>query len=212
MKNPIIIIGGGGHAKVVIELIEAINSYNIKGVLDPNLINQTEILGYPVLGNDDELKGLFKSGICHATIGIGSNGDNQLRRKLWLKAMKEGYNFPTLIHPNAVISPSAKIGEGCQVFPNVVIHTEAKINKLCVINTGVIVEHECQVGINVFISSGALLCGKCKIGNDSFIGARVCLIPKVELARKTLVAAGAVVINNNHQPSLRLKGVPAHIF
>jgi len=211
MKNQILVIGGGGHAKVLIELLEETNKYELVGIIERGLTANEEVLGYPVLGDDKTLKTMFSMGVHKAVIGIGSRGSNFKRAKVWKMAMDLGFKFPTLIHPHSYVSPRAKIAEGCQILVGAVVNTDVIIGPISVINTRVVVEHECNIGLNVFIGTGSTMCGKVLVGDHSFIGANTCLLPEVEIGSNCLVAAGSVV-TKTFPSATKIKGVPAKAF
>ena len=211
MKDSILVIGGGGHAKVLIELLEETHTYELVGIIDRGLTTNEEVLGYPVLGDDKTLKAMFSMGVHKAVMGIGSRGSNFQRAKVWKKAMDLGFNFPTLIHPHSYVSPRANISEGCQILVGAVVNTDVVIAPISVINTRVVVEHECKIGLNVFIGTGSTMCGKVIVGDHSFIGANACLLPDVEIGSNCLVAAGSV-LTKTFPSATNIKGVPAKAF
>jgi sugar O-acyltransferase (sialic acid O-acetyltransferase NeuD family) len=211
MKDSILIIGGGGHAKVLIELLEEINKYELVGIIDHSLTTNEEVLGYPVLGNDKTLTTMFSMGVHKAVVGIGSRGSNLQRAKVWKMAIDLGFNFPTLIHPHSYVSSRAKISEGCQILVKAVVNTDVIIGPISVINTSVVVEHECKIGFNVFTGTGSTMCGKVIVGDHSFIGANACLLPEIEIGTNCLVAAGAL-LTKKFPSSTNVKGVPAKPF
>lgn len=169
--------GASGHAKVIMDILEA-NQIRIDGLIDDNPeIN--ELLGYPVFHQCNDLSPL-----------IISIGNNQIRRRI---AEKLDVEFGTAIHPSAVVSPSAKIGEGTVVMPGAVINADAVIGKHCIINTGASVDHECIIGDYVHISPHATLCGNVHVGEGSWVAAGSVVLPGVKIGKWSVIGAGSVV-------------------
>lgn len=193
----ILILGGGGHSKPVIDAIRAENAYDPVGIIDPGLEKGAEVLGVPVLGGDGMLEELQHTSIQYAAIGIGSKGDNRLRRIVYNNALKFGFEFPMIVHPSAIVSNDAHVSEGCQVMAGAVLNPSSYIGLISVINTGVIVEHDCHVGENVFTGPGAVLCGSVEIGKDAFIGASTCFVPGVKVKRSAFVPALSLVTKDS---------------
>ena len=181
----VIIIGGGGHAKVVIDCIKREKKFEIVSVLDDNpAIHQ--ILNYAVLPrNELEVHNNAKV--------ILAIGNNTTRKKI---AEEVNLNFATTIHPSAVISQYAKIGKGTQIFAGAVVNAGAVIGEHCIINTGAIVEHDCILENFVHVSPNAALSGGVKIGSCSHIGIGANVIQNVTIGSNVTIGAGAVVISN----------------
>lgn len=200
--NDIIIVGGGGLCKMFIDLIRLNKAYNIHGIIDASLPVGTEILGVPVIGNDDDLPRLFAEGYMTAINAIGSiSADNKggafnLRRKIALKIKDAGFYMPTLIHPSAQISPSAQLGEGVIVMENAVIGSEAIIGDDALINTGAIVSHDCIIGAHSRISPGAVLAGDVKIGENALIGMGSTLYLGISVGENAIISNGQNVFGN----------------
>jgi len=210
-KEKIVIAGGGGHAKVIIDMILSIGKYEIVGIIDPLLSVKSKVLNIKVLGDDSVFKGLHKKGVKLAALGIGSWGDNSVRGKVYEKIKKMGFSFPTLIHPGSYVSRYAKISDGVHVMAGACIQPNANIGENSVINTCAVVEHDCCLGNNVYLSSNSTLAGKVVVKDSAFIGAGTTVIPEITIGKKTLVAAGAVVIRGI-KDGKKVKGVPAKYF
>ena len=204
MSKPIIIIGKGSHSKVIKDIIETTNQYHVAGYLD-NAIDEyytDNDIFYDNLANMKQYKDLYSF-----IIAIGSN---HIRQKLFHKLEVKIDQYATLIHPTAVVSPSAKIGYGTVVMPNAVINADSIIGKHVIINTGAIVEHDNQIGDYVHISPNATLAGGVKVGEASHIAINAAVIPLIEIGERCIVGAGATVINNVKTESTVI-GTPAKI-
>lgn len=204
----IALIGGGGHARVLIDLIRTSGEYEIVGILDRQLKFGIQVMGITVLGNDDGLLELYGNGIKNACIAVGSVRDNTKRKDLYEKVKQKGFNMPSLIHPNSIVSKNIKLSEGVQIMVGAIIQTGCMIGKNTIINTGAVVEHDCTVGNHVQVCPGAVISGGCSISDGAFIGVGATLIEGINVGRTSIVAAGAVVINDVPE-NTTVRGVPA---
>lgn len=206
----IILLGGGGHCRVLIGLLMAQGpKWKIEGILDPSLKPGSEIMGVRVLGNDSMLKSLKAKGISNACVAIGSVRDNSIRKAVHELAIDKGFTLPALVHPSAVVSPYADINSpGIQVMAGAVIQPSTIIGENSIINTGVIIDHDCKIGPHVHISPGAVLSGGVEVCEGAFIGAGAVLIQGVKVGIGAVVGAGAVVIKDVPANTVA-KGVPA---
>lgn len=170
--------GASGHAKVIIDILEA-SGEKIDGLVDDNL-EVEQLQGYPVLHGS---KGMSPF--------IVSIGVNAVRKKVAEKL--KGVEFGKAIHPSAIVSPSASIREGTVVMQGAVIQADVRIGKHCIINTGASVDHECIISDYAHISPHSTLCGNVQIGEGSWIGAGTTVIPDVKIGRWSVVGAGSVV-------------------
>lgn len=207
-KDKIIILGGGGHAKVLIELIIALGQYEVIGILDQRFEVGTKILDVPVLGKDEIIPALYKKGIKNACIGIAGTKNNINRRRLYEKVKANGFFVPALNHPNSIISDNAKFSEGVQVMAGAMIQTQSLIGKNTIINTGAIIEHDCNIGKYVHICPGAVICGGGTVDEGAFVGAGSTVIQGIKIGKDTTIAAGSVVVNDVTDGTM-VKGIPA---
>lgn len=207
--NKIVLIGGGGHARVLIDLIRMSGKFEIAGVLDSRLEKGKLILEIPVLGSDNVLAELYGKGVRNACIAVGSIKDNNKRKMLYEKVRQAGFETPVLIHQQTVISKSAaRISSAAQIMAGAVIQTGVLIGENTIINTGAIVEHDCNVGSHVHICPGAVISGGCTIGEGAFIGVGATVIQGVNIGNGAVIGAGSVVIDNVPDGA-EVKGVPA---
>ena len=206
--DKIIIIGGGGHARVLKELIVAIERFEIIGVLDPLLKAGTEVMGLPVLGNDDLLSELFVKGVKNACIAVGSIKDNNKRKTLYEHVNRIGFTVPPLIHQRSIISNESEIREGVQIMAGAVIQAGSIIGEDSIINTGAIVDHDCVVGMHVHICPGVVISGGCAIGEGAFIGTGATIIQGIKIGKDAVIGAGSVVVKDVPDGAV-VKGVPA---
>lgn len=210
MKDEIILIGAGGHARVLIDLIRLSGLYEIAGIIDSQLKVGEMVSGIDVLGNDDVLGKLYSHGLKYASVAVGSTKDNFKRRVLYENAKEIGFSVPCLLHPKAVIAGNVQLLEGAQVMAGAIIQVNNTIGENTIINTGAIVEHDCQIGMHVHVCPGATISGGCKIGTGAFIGAGATVIQGLSIGNNAVVAAGAAVISDV-PANARAMGVPAKI-
>lgn len=207
--NPkqIIIIGSGGHAKVVIDILNQYHDYQIFGVTSNSLELGSTFFGCRVIGSDEILTTLNNNDYLIA-MGIGGYRNNDLRIRLFKMIKQLGYRFINVIHPSAIISKSSVLGEGVVVFPGVVINTEVKIGNNSIIATGSTIDHESIIGDNVLISAGVTIGAYTEISDNCLVALGAKVISGVKVGQNSLIAAGAVVVNNINDGDI-VFGVPA---
>lgn len=197
MALQVVGFGAGGHAKVVIEILQSSKDFELVGLLDPapELLGQS-VLGVPVLGGDDCLGGLISQGVKLFFVGVGSTVNLQKRRLLYKLGLSQGMKPVDAIHPGSFVSSSAEIGSGVTVMALAVINATARLGENVVVNTGVIVEHDSVIGSHTHIATGALLCGSVKVGEGSHIGAGSVIRQGINIGKNVLVGAGSVVVKD----------------
>lgn len=188
----LLLIGAGGHAKVVAEIARRDARFELAGLIDRTPAG-TFIGGVPVLGDDSVLANLFADGIRHAHIAIGSNA---LRARLSENIEALGFELATLKSSSADLSPSARLGSGVVMMGGVVINAEAEIGDGSIINTRASIDHDCRIGRFVHVGPGSTLAGNVTVGDRTFVGAGVTIIPGVTLGADVIVGAGACVIED----------------
>lgn len=209
MSTKVIGLGAGGHAKVVIEILQLMGNYELVGLLDPiQELWGAEVLGVPVLGADDLLAELYDQGLRWAFIGLGTVGNSQSRIQLYKKICQHGFRLVPAIHPQAIISPSAQLGDGPTIMAGSIINAKALLGDDVIINTGAIVEHDCLLGDHVHIATGAQLAGDVKIGDCTHIGMGASIRQGITIGSGVVVGAGAVVVKDV-APNSIVAGVPA---
>lgn len=204
-----VIIGAGGHGKVVLDILLARGEAVPVGFIDadPRLIGKT-IAGLPVLGPATQLYKLVKSHrLKAAIIAIGDN----TARSAYMATIIENHLQPiTAIHPSAVVAPSAKIGAGCVITANAVICPDASLGDGVIVNTAASIDHECEVGNWVHICPGARLAGRVRVGDGAFIGMGANVIQCLSIGEGATIGAGAVVLKDVSAGATAV-GVPARI-
>ena len=202
MKRPLILIGGGGHCKSVIEVAESAG-YEIKGIFDmPDEVGKEVLPGHKVIGTDDEIPQYVEE--CDFVITVGFIKNPALRFKLYNKVKAAGGRLATIIASTAYVSKYAELGEGTVIMHHAFVNAGAKIGDNCIINTFVNIEHDAVVGNQCHISTGTMVNGECKIGENCFIGSQSVCANCIEIASDIIVGAGSVV-----RKSIRMKGIYA---
>ena len=191
MKD-IVLIGGGGHCKAVIDVLELEGRFNIIGILDKSELIGKNILDYQIIGNDSDLNNLIKH--CNnALITIGQINSPQLRIKLFNRVLKLGFTLPSIISPRAYVSEKACIGLGSVIMHDAVVNAGAVVGDNCIINTKSIVEHGSKIGNNCHISTNAVINGDVTVGDGSFIGSGVVTKEGISISANFFAKAGSVV-------------------
>ncbi len=203
----IVIIGAGGHAKVLIEALESSGEFTVKGLLDARLQPGSRVLNYPVLGNDDLLWGAQKISP-YLAIGLGMIKIDPARKNIFERAREAGYQFPVIAHAGAVVSKSARLGEGVQVLAGAVVQACARIGENTVVNTSAVVEHDCHIGAHCHLAPGAILGGEVRVGDLTLVGLGARILPGIKIGSSAVLGAGSVVTREvrDHQV---VAGIPA---
>jgi sugar O-acyltransferase (sialic acid O-acetyltransferase NeuD family) len=200
-KKQIILIGGGGHCKSCIEVIESTKEYKIVGIVDTKDKVGQEILNYRFIACDDDLEKL-KEKYDYAMITVGQIKSANLRKKLFNLAKNIGFKLPVIIASSAYVSKHSKIGEGTIVMHQVMINANVKIGSNNIINSKVLIEHDTIIGNDNHISTGSILNGDVKVGNECFIGSNSTFINGIAVADNIFTGLNAVVNKN-----LKEKGI-----
>lgn len=195
MKD-IIIIGCGGHAKSIVDIIEQNEEYKIVGFVDCNMDDNKMYRGYKIIGTDSQLKELYDKGIRYAAIGIGYLGTGELRDKVYSELKSNGFYIPSFVDHSAVLATDAQIGEGTIVGKMAIVNSAAIVGKMSIINSGAIIEHDCEIGDYTHIAIGARLCGDVKVGHHSFVGAGTTVIQGTKIGNECIIGANSTVLRD----------------
>lgn len=211
LECPVVVLGGGGHAAVLIDLLGGLG-VKIAGIClaedRPDMPN-VYLPSLPVF-SDEELTGVFRPEEILLVNGLGSVDVNLRRAAIFAHFKTLGFRFASLAHQSAVVSRSARLDEGVQVMAGAVVQTGCVIGCNCILNTACSVDHDCRLADHVHVASGAVICGGVVIGRNSHIGAGSTLIQGVRIGAGSLVAAGAVVVRDVPDGAT-VMGVPARL-
>jgi sugar O-acyltransferase (sialic acid O-acetyltransferase NeuD family) len=169
MKHKILLIGGGGHCRSVIDVIELENKFIIAGIIDKKELIGSKVLDYKIIGCDDDLEELHKT-YKYAFVTVGHIKSNSLRVKLFNKLKNIGYILPTIISPLAYVSKYAFVDEATIVHHQALLNANAKIGKNCIVNSKALIEHDVIIENNCHISTGAIINGGVIVKENSFVG------------------------------------------
>jgi sugar O-acyltransferase (sialic acid O-acetyltransferase NeuD family) len=190
----IVVIGGGGHAKVVIGVLKK-SAHDVVGYTDRR--DRGAILSVPYLGDDDILAEFIRiQGRCWAIVGVGKTDVSARRITLQTELGALGFEFPVIISPRAVVNEEIGLGPGTAVLDGVVVNSGTEVGRACILNTHSTVEHDCRIGDNVHIAPGVTLSGGVTIGDNCMIGTGSNIIQKVSICADCLVGAGSTVVKD----------------
>jgi UDP-perosamine 4-acetyltransferase len=188
--RPIIVLGAGGHARVLIDALQLINA-EIIGITAPEHCNPNDP---PYLGDDNAILTYAYSDILLVN-GMGSLPGNNRRQEIFKQFHKLGYHFCSVIHPSATIASNVKIAEGVQIMAGAIIQPGVDIGQNSIINTGATIDHDCKIGEDVHIAPGSTLCGDITVGNRVHIGCGTTIIQNISIASDMQLAAGSLINN-----------------
>jgi sugar O-acyltransferase (sialic acid O-acetyltransferase NeuD family) len=189
----VLIYGGGGHGKMLIEVVRGAGLLRIVGILDDGLAAGSEVMDVPVLGGGDQLAELHSRGVRLALNGVGGIGNSALRVEIFRKLARAGFAFPAVIHPSAVVEPSAVLAAGAQVFARAYVGSQAHVGFGTIVNIGAIVSHDCILGEAAAISPGAILAGEVQVGDGALVGMGATVNLRVKIGAGARVGNGATV-------------------
>lgn len=193
--DKIIIIGASGHAKVIIESIEIGAKYQIYGLIDSFKPKGQKILGYEILGTEDLIKDLVRKGVRKGVVAIGDNWTRCLMQAK-IKEIAPDFEFVTIIHPSAIISPSVKIGKGTVILASVKINTLAEIGEGCILNTNSSFGHDGKLSDFSSIAPGVTVGGNVKINFCSAISLGANIIQGITIGKHSIIGAGSLILND----------------
>ena len=214
VANKLLILGSRQHAKVLVAIVQECYSdvFEIVGYLnDDPLLQNTEVLGFPVLGPFTELENIINDHqISHVALGI-SNRFMSERECLYQSILELGCQVPSLTHNRAFVSPFATVGQGVVLNPGVVVNAYASIGSNSVVYSNAAIEHETVLAENTYIGPGVDFSSNARVGKNTFIGAGAKIIPDVNIGNNVVIGAGSVVIHDI-PADVTVAGVPAKII
>jgi len=190
--KPCIVLGVGGHAKVV---LTALHSRRRKVLFSADRTGESRLARH-------------KPSSALLVNGVGGRDDTRRRREIYERHRAQGWVFASVIAASATVDRSVAVGPGAQVLTRAVVQPGAQLGENCVINTAAVIEHDCSVGAHAFVGPGAVICGGCRLGERAFVGAGAVLLPGIEVGAGAIIGAGAVVVRDVPAGG-RAVGVPA---
>ena len=189
----IVVYGGGGHGRVLLDLLQTLARYEVVGVVDDHLRPGDDVLGAPVLGGSEVLAELRARDVALAVNGIGGIGRIESRVEVFDRLAGAGFSCPSLVHPRAVVEPSATLADGVQVLALAYVGTAATIGFGSLVNTSAVVNHDCVLGRYANVSPGGLLAGEVALGDRAMVGMGATLNVGVQVGEGALIGNSAVV-------------------
>jgi sugar O-acyltransferase (sialic acid O-acetyltransferase NeuD family) len=193
--SAIVIVGAGGHAKMVLDLLTELRCFQVVGLLDPGISTGRLVNGHRVLGPDSEeqfalLRG---QGVRLAVNAVGGITDRSLRPAIWDRIRTAGFGLPTLVHPKAAVDASAQLGEGAQVLAGAYVGASTVVGENCIINNGTVVAHDCAIADHAHIAPGAILAGGVSVGRNALVGMGASVYLGVNVGAAAIIANGVDV-------------------
>lgn len=193
MNDKIILVGGGGHCRACIDVIEQENRFEIAGIVERcEAGTGKQVLGYPVLGTDDDLATLKREYRC-ALITVGQIKSFDPRKRLFGYLLELGFELPVIVSPLAHVSKHALLGQGTIIMHHALVNAGARVGANCIINSKAIVEHDVIIEDYCHIATGAIINGGATVGQGTFVGSNAVSLEGVAIGRQCVVGAGAKV-------------------
>lgn len=195
-NHKLLLLGGGGHCKSVIDSLLSSNRYTKIGIIDTEENIGESICNIPIIGCDDDLQELYQKGFNQAFVTVGSIGNPSLRIKLFKKIEQIGFEIPNIIDQTAIISTYVKMANGIFVGKNAVINAGTSLGSGVIINSSATIEHDCIIEDFVHIASGSVLCGEVQISKYVHVGAKSVIKQRIKIGMNTTIGIGSVVLNH----------------
>lgn len=196
MIRKLLLIGGGGHCKSIIDSLIGCNTYVRIGIVEKSRNNYSPILGIPVVGIDEDLEKLKRKGYTDAFVSLGSIGNPSSRKKMFGLISSLGFDIPNIIDNSAVISRKSTMGRGLFIGKHAVVNVGSVLGDGVIINSSATIEHDCTIGAFAHVSPGVVLCGNVTIGEDAHIGAGSIVRQQVKVGKNAIVGMGSIVLHD----------------
>lgn len=196
MNNKILLVGGGGHCKSVLDSLLALDEFSEIAVIDKRENIGKEMMGVLFAGSLEELPQSFDDGYRYAFVTLGSIGNPGIRIELFNRISEIGFEIPNIIDPSAIVSGYAKMERGIFVGKNAVINAGSTIGQGAIINTGAIIEHDCSIGQFAHIAPGSVLSGEVQIGENTHIGTNSVIKQQLKIGSDSIIGMGSVVLKD----------------
>ena len=192
-QKPVLLLGLGGHAKVLINILRLCGR-EIKGALSQDSVG-TKVMDVPVIGNDDELD-TYEPNDIELVNALGHLPNNNKREILFKLGKQRGFTFTSVIHPSVIVAEDVKLGEGVQVMAGVILEPAIDIGRDSIINTSVSINHDAKIGQHTHLAPGVLVCGNAYIGDGVFIGSSSSVMPGIIIEDNVFIKANSLVKND----------------
>lgn len=210
MTLPVIILGAGGHAKVLINTLFLLQR-RILGITEADKQKHGGCLSeVPIIGDDEAIM-KYKSNEIELANGIGSVDLPKRRMEIYQKCKEQNYKFASIVHPSAMVMNDIQLGEGVQIMAGAIIQPGCSIGDNVIINTGAVIDHDCAIGDHAHVATGAVISGGVQIGAMTHIGTAATIIQGIKIGPESIIGAGAVVIEDIPK-NVMAAGIPAKII
>jgi UDP-perosamine 4-acetyltransferase len=190
-NKPILILGAGGHAKVIAEVLIK-SGKEILGFVAPEIKKGSKYFNLDVLGDDSVLASYNPEEVLLAN-GVGALPNNTLRRQLAINMRQQGYRFATVIHPDSIVASDVYLDDGVQIMAGVVIQPSVSVGKDTIVNTGALIDHDCTIAEDCHIAPGVTLCGGVDIKSNVYVGAGATILQGISVGKNSILAAGSII-------------------
>jgi sugar O-acyltransferase (sialic acid O-acetyltransferase NeuD family) len=209
MVRQCVLLGGGGHCRVLLDCLLDDPTVAVRGILDRDLaLRGQDVFGVAFLGDDEQFAPLIAAGVTHFVVGLGSIGNHEPRARLFARGLEAGLAPLAVTHPGAVASRRIRAGRGVQRLAGSIVNAGAILGDNVLVNSGAIVEHDCILGDHVHVATGARLAGNVTVGIGAHIGAGATVRQGIAIGARALLGAGAVVVRDVPDDAIMV-GVPA---
>jgi sugar O-acyltransferase (sialic acid O-acetyltransferase NeuD family) len=193
--SAIVIIGAGGHAKMILDLLTELRSFQVVGLLDDGVAAGQLVNGQRVLGpaSPEQLADLRGQGLRLAVNAVGGVVNRPQRPAIWDRIRTAGFGLPTLVHPKAAVDASAQLGEGAQVLAGAYVGASTTVGDNCIINNGTVIAHDCAIADHAHIAPGAILAGGVSVGRNTLVGMGASIYLGVTVGADAIIANGVDV-------------------
>jgi sugar O-acyltransferase (sialic acid O-acetyltransferase NeuD family) len=207
-----VVLGSGGHARVLIDAIQAVGKVSLWGILEVDSSKWgQQLLGVAIRGGDNLLATIREQNVTYFVVGLGSTQNNMPRKRLYEQGLSYGLLPLSIIHPSVLCSPNVHISEGCQILTGAIVNAGVKLGNHVIVNSGAIIEHDCEVKTHVHIATGAMLAGGVLVGEEAHVGIGAVVRQGIHIGARAVVGAGAVVVKDV-EPETVVVGVPARVL
>lgn len=193
MRDPILLVGSGGHAKACIDVIEQDGRFSVAGLIGLAREVGGQVLGYPVLGTDEDLAKL-REGCLHALVAAGQIKTPEIRIRLFALLQGCEFSMPSIVSPRAYVSQHAMLGAGTIVMHGAVVNAGASVGRNCIVNTQALVEHDAVVGDHCHIATAALINGAVRVGSGTFVGSGTSVRQGISIGERCVIGMGQRVL------------------
>ena len=201
-KIPLILVGGGGHCKSCIEVVESTGIYSVYQILDVTERIGQKVLEYEITGSDIDIEALLSDEKLHFLLTIGQTTNPEIRKKIFNRIKSGNGKLPVIISSKAIVSTRCSIGEGTIVMHAAVVNADVRVGDNCIINNNVNLEHDAEIGHHTHVATNAVVNGNCRIGSEVLIGSNSVILQGVSITDRSVIGAGSVVLKDITEPGV----------